>query len=98
MSPPTASLSKHIFFVMACYRPLSGQSREINGAKNSEGLNMELNIKNRIINNSFHSSRCWQKNLEEKQMKPWIERAQLDGAILIEKYFVWPVSRELVSH
>lgn len=93
MSPPTASLSKHIFFVMACYRPLSGQSREIN-----EGLNMELNIKNRIINNSFHSSGCWQKNLEEKQMKPWTEQAQLDDAILIEKYFVWPVSRELVSH
>lgn len=31
-------------------------------------------------------------------MKPWTEQAQLDDAILIEKYFVWPVSRELVSH
>lgn len=31
-------------------------------------------------------------------MKLQAEQLGLDGAILTEKYFVWPVSRELVSH
>lgn len=83
---------------MAFYTTLNGQSHKVNDAKNSEGLNMELNIRSRIVSASFHSSECWPKSLLEKQMKLGAGQAQIDGAVLTEKCFVWPVCRELLSH
>lgn len=83
---------------MAFYTTLNGQSHKVNDAKNSESLNMELNIRSRIVSASFHSSECWPKSLLEKQMKLGAGQAQIDGAVLTEKCFVWPVCRELLSH
>lgn len=83
---------------MAFYTTLNGQSHKVNDAKNSEGLNMELNIRSRIVSASFHSLGCWPKSLLEKQMKLGAGQAQIDGAVLTEKCFVWPVCRELLSH
>lgn len=64
---------------MAFYTTLNGQSHEVNDAKNSEGLNTELNIRSRIVSASFHSSGCWPKSLLEKQMKLGAGQAQIDG-------------------
>lgn len=36
-------------------------------AKNCEDLSMELNIRSRIINTSFHSSRCWLKDYRKNK-------------------------------
>lgn len=83
---------------MVFYITLRGQSHEVNEAKSSEGLNMELNTRSRIVSASFHTSGCWQKSLWEKQMEVGAGQAQIDDAILTEKCFVWPVCRELLLH
>lgn len=83
---------------MVFYITLGRLSHKVNDAKNSEGLNMELNTGSRIVSASFHTSGCWQKSLWEKQMKLGAGQAEIEGAILTEKCFLWPVCRELLLH